>query len=230
MGKNIRLGVFETNSSSSHSISVRPESEIGEKLNTTPESNIVSMVKRWARDFEVDDGDIWEYLENCHGFKKSYKNKARLLSGGEYGWGYNVIDWAGGKLDYAFTYIISTSSKERLEDDERYILLKKVVKDMTGIEIFPDYFNEWAVADDCNYYEQELRYFIDHNNLDGFEGIRTRWDDEQEKCTEIDAWSYNIYIDHQSLYLLKEYFEDEEKLKELIFNQGYEIYIDNDNH
>lgn len=230
MGKNIRLGVFETNSSSSHSISIRPENEVGNRLNTTPESNIEAAVERWAENYCISEDQVWEYLEKCHNFKKSDKGNVRLLNGGEYGWGYDVIDYTSGKLNYIFTYIVSTSSKERLEDDERYKMLKKVVKDMTGLEIFPDYFNEIAVMDNCYYYEQELIYFINNNSLERFQGRSTSWDGEVSKCTEVDAWSYNIYIDHQSLYLLKEYFEDEEKLKELIFNQGYEIYIDNDNH
>lgn len=230
MSKKIRLGVFETNSSSSHSVSIGTGNKMSERLTMTPESNITAAIRKLARNYGVEDDDIWEYLKKCHGFKESYRYKTLLLDGDQYGWGYDVVDSAVGKLDYAFTYIVCRSVADHLENDNNYKLLKKVVRDMTGCEIFPNYFDGVASNDEVDYYAEELRFFLDHNNLGGFKITQTDWDGEEREYTEADAWMHNIYIDHQSVDMLDEYFEDEEKLKELIFNPEYKIIIDNDNH
>lgn len=55
-------------------------------------------------------------------------------------------------------------------------------------------------------------------------------EDETIEMDEVDTLSSDIYIDHQSMDLLDPYFEDndDEPLKELIFNEDYEIIINND--
>lgn len=237
MNINIRNGVFETNSSSSHSISVSKD-ENGNFFNRDLRSNgydiIFRKVSELAYIFGVEKSEIWEYLNECFGITEENVEKIVLLEGGEYGWGYDVLSEPIEKLDYIYTYIVNTTTEQYLCEDDRYIRLKEIVENMTGHLIFPDYFRflfENEYDDESTFFEEQIRHWIDYASLDNFEATRELCDGEIVSMNEIYTLSSDIYIDHQSMDLLDPYFEDDsdEPLKELIFNDDYNIIIDNDN-
>lgn len=146
--KQIRRKVFETNSSSMHSIAV-----VGENNREKP----------------------FSYGEVVY------------VSGGEYGWGPDVLTGPMDKLNYIFTSLFQHSDNyDDIMDSVEFEILKKVVKDYTGAELVID--------------------------IDG----------------ELDCLLCG-YIDHQSQGMLNGLIENEDNLKEFIFNDKYEIIIDNDN-
>ena len=234
---NIRHGVFETNSSSSHSISVSKEGSASlSNRNLQPNGSdiIYRKVSDLAYIYGVDKSEIWEYFNECLGIAEEDVENIVLLDGGEYGWGYDVLSTPIEKLNYIYTYIITTTTEQFLCEDERYIRLKEIVDNMAGLEIFPDYFRflfESGYDAESTFFEEQIRYFMDYGNLDNFEAIRELSEDETIEMDEVYTLSSDIYIDHQSMDLLDEYFEDDnnEPLKELIFNDNYKIIIDNDN-
>lgn len=234
---NIRHGVFETNSSSSHSISVSNDGK-GNFLNRDLHSNVYDIIYRKVSElayiYGVDKSEIWEYFNECLGIAEEDVENIVLLDGGEYGWGYDVLSTPIEKLNYIYTYIITTTTEQFLCEDERYIRLKEIVDNMTGLEIFPDYFRflfESGYDAESTFFEEQIRYFMDYGNLDNFEAIRELPEDETIEMDEVYTLSSDIYIDHQSMDLLDPYFEDDsdEPLKDLIFNDNYTIIIDSDN-
>ena len=236
MNINIRHGVFETNSSSSHSISISKDKK-GNFFDRDLHPNGHDIIYRKASDlahiYGVDKSEIWEYFDKCLGITEEDVEKIVLLEGGEYGWEYDVLSEPIEKLDYIYTYIVNTTTEQFLCEDERYVRLKKIVDNMTGLEIFPNYFRflfEGRYDDDATFFEEQIRYFIDYGNLDNFEAIRELPEDETIEMDEVYTLSSDIYVDHQSLDLLDPYFEDnnDEPLKELIFNDDYKIIIESD--
>lgn len=234
MHRNIRRSVFETNSSSTHSISI--ENDAIKVFHCHPQAVLISEVYFLMEIHNLEEANIWQYTQKYHHFTKSDAGDTVFLSGGEYGWKYRELTSALEKLNYIFTYIVATSEKDRLLDDERYQLIQKIIFNRTGNRVAPDIFTLEALNLDEDFYEKEILYFCENGTLDGFEYIREWYNGEQEILTEIAHYRNYIYIDHQSLHLLDPYFENdneelaEDKLKELIFNPAYKIVIDNDNH
>lgn len=234
MHKNVRRSVFETNSSSTHSISI--ENDSVEEFYCYSLSILMAEVYPLMGIHDLDEANIWQYTQKYHRFTKSDAGNVVFLTGGEYGFGYSKLSSPIDKLNYIFTYIITTSEKDRILDDERYQLIQKIVFDRTGNKIAPDVFEIDTFGPDRNFYEKEIIYFCKNGSLDGFKYVYEYYDDNEETLTETAYHGSNIYIDHQSIHLLDPYFEDndeelaEDKLKELIFNPTYKIVIDNDNH
>lgn len=123
----------------------------------------------------------------------------------EFGWGYDILSTAEEKLSYVLTYLVSN-----------YNITKNL-----------SYKNSWN-----NYvnYEELLKnkYFIWLNEIvkdyTGFDIHLTHGIEDEAG-----------YIDHQSMDTISDHWSENEdkfktKMKELIFNQAYEIIIDHDNH
>lgn len=224
MKQNIRYGVFETNSSSSHSISVSEENNsMWYDLPTIAPDDLRRWVSSEARVFGVENDEIWEFLGKYLGVNKEEADNALLLSGGGYGWGYDVLASPKDKLNYLFTYISNTSDEDMFMEDARFKMLREVVMDFSGIRIAANF-----MENNEDFYEAALRCFMDYYNLDGF--YYSPEGEYSDKMTERILWNQNIYIDHQSLYLARDLFLNKEDLKNFIFNDKYSVIIDNDNH
>lgn len=233
MKQNIRYGVFETNSSSSHSISVSEENNsMWYDLPTTAPDDLRGWAASEARVFGVEDEEIWEFLDKYLGVNEDEADNVLLLSGGGYGWGYDTLTSPKDKLNYLLTYITNTSDKDTFMEDERFKLLREIVMDFSGIRIAVNFmknnedFMHYEIPED--FYEAALRYFMDYDNLDGF--YYSPEGEYSDKMTERILWNQDIYIDHQSLYLARDLFLNKEDLKNFIFNDKYSVIIDNDNH
>lgn len=235
MGQQIRRGVFETNSSSTHSISVFGSDRF-EYLSAPVglSEAIYKWVSSQARVFGVEQEEVFEYLGKYLGVNEKNIENTILLSGGEYDWEYDTLVGPIAKLNYLFTYIAATSSVNRFIDDPKFKMLKEVVKDYADINIAPDFLDiENDLSDYGNvrdFYDSELRYFIDNASLEGFYYNIDYYGGSNDLVKEISFWNNHIYIDHQSLYLVRDCFDSKEKLKDIIFNERYCIVIDNDNH
>lgn len=169
--KQIRKGVFETNSSSVHSLSISGADRL-------------SHVNRVSGSF------------------------------GEFGWGYERLNTVEDRLSYLLTDIARKYDdykekkrdilKERFLSDKHYRWANEMVKEFTGNEV-----------------EMDWDYFYSS------------------------SWSPFGYIDHQSISdmetsedhscILKEFFSDDEmvfkeNMKDFVFNNKYQLIIDNDNH
>lgn len=122
---------------------------------------------------------------------------------GEYGWGYERLDDVWSRLGYIVTAI-------QYHDEQICPHIYSDNKDAVVIE--NSHYFKWLSEMTQDYIGWTLIY---------------------EKSD--DQWYPHGYIDHLSVGLLEDYFvEDEAKFKEnmrdIIFNDKYDIIIDNDNH
>lgn len=125
---------------------------------------------------------------------------------------------------------MSTSEKERLMNDWRFQILKKVIFDYTGLKIAQDIFcdlTEYALTE---FYKEEILYYCKNKNLDNFKYKYEDLYDSKMIYDELSNLQEFIRIDSSSLDLLDSYFEGddntiENKLKELIFNPKYNIKV-----
>lgn len=133
----IRHSVFETNSSSSHSISwSRDVTKLLDSIGPDVDGNIV-------------------------------------LTGGEFGWGYERYSDAWTKANYCAVDVAGTPNEE---------VLKRIIREHTGAK----------------------RVTV--------------------------QLSSDAYIDHQSQGTAHDLFDNEEDVKQFIFNRNISLIIDNDNH
>ena len=170
MKKKIRNNVFETNSSSMHSLSIRPHCDT------------IPMV-------------------------------IKTISFGQYGWEMDNYDCVDEKLSYVITaiqYFCDDSPKSYCTSDDNK---DQIINDLL----------DWI---ENNKYFQWL-----HEMVQDFTGS------DFEVNLLSDEWNMMGYIDHESVYLLNEYglWSNDEKtfkdnMKEFIFNGGYMLITDNDNH
>lgn len=83
----IRSSLFETNSSSVHTISIDKDFDVESIEN--PVEKVAEILK--------------EYVDNY------YSENYKIVFGGEYGWGYEELDSIKSILDYLFTYLYKSN-------------------------------------------------------------------------------------------------------------------------
>jgi hypothetical protein len=168
----IRSNVFETNSSSMHSVAYRPKNS--------------------------------EVMFSPEALKEKYKSitdKHISVELDEFGWGYNALRSFEEKLSYVLTSLqyydndVDSDNVFSMNNSKYFKWLQELIKDTIDAEL---------------------------DNVD-------------ESYNGKSFYDTGAYIDHQSTDTLDDYFyidEEEFKMKmvQLLFDDGYTIIIDNDNH
>jgi len=153
--KQIRRGVFETNSSSSHSVTISKDR------------------------IELTEDD---YIKRVDHMAKTGKNKV-MLEFGEFGWGWDVLSDPSSKLSYLATIILgeidfnsaeisSTDDKESVlklyKNTEGFKLLNSVFKKYCrGVKVDKELFKIGQFRDDETYYINSDTGYIDHQSNPG---------------------------------------------------------------
>ena len=156
-----RHGVFETNSSSVHSLSIEGA------------SHLVTLT--------ITNGEL-------------------MVEFGEFGWGYDRLDYWYDKLSYVLTAIqyhdTSVTNYETLEQSQFYQWLVELVKDYSGATM-------GILKDRDNYHTMG---YIDHQSTpqEGGDPLEDLWSTDEA--------------------------EFKSNIKDVIFDAQYVIVIDNDNH
>lgn len=124
-----------------------------------------------------------------------------VIRPGEYGWGFERLYDCWSKLSYIVTAI-------------QYH--EPGVKELI-------YADKPVVLEDCTYFKWLSEMVQEYTGRD------------IEYQQSYDKWYPHGYIDHQSMDLLDDYFVDDEvefknNMRDVIFNNKYQIIIDNDNH
>lgn len=228
MHRNIRRRVFETNSSSTHSISIEDNAASSSSLVA---SKIPQELYDFMRQYSLNENDVWDYTKKYHDFSKEDLNNLFFLEGGEYDWDNDVLISPDEKLNYVYAHIVSTSEEKRLINDWRFQILKKVIFDYTGLKIAQDIFCDLTKYAFTQFYKEEILYYCKNKNLDDFKYKFEGLYESGMIYNEIFNLQRFIYIDDLSLDLLDSYFTNDEvltkdKLKELIFNPKYNIIIE----
>lgn len=138
-----------------------------------------------------------------HMVSPSYGPREIVVSPGEYGWGYERLYDPLSKLSYIVTAI-------QYYDQDIYTQIRSD--------------NEDAAAINASRYFKWLSEMTEEY---------TGWTLTYKKSKK--DWYPHGYIDHQSVDLLDDYFIDNEtefksNMRDIIFNDKYQIITDNDNH
>lgn len=202
----IRQGVFETNSSSTHSVTcLFHDDKQYVSAGALPQVQYCSF---------FDDEDNWHEKDNMV--------VAHL---GRYGWEENSYDGVEDKLSYLLTMgmeIFTQTYNERYpEHTGKFTLPKEFIIQYTHSDIFKaiedaviEYYNQLGV--ECNgiYILDKMEHY--------------HWSDK-------DSYHIDSYIDHQSCEsykTLEEYLSDWgiTSITEYLFNRSCVVHTDNDNH
>lgn len=175
----IRSSLFETNSSSVHTISIDKDFDVESIKN--PVEKIAEILKRYI---------------------VSYRDTNYIIFGGEYGWGYEELDYTKGILDYLFTYLYKSNKiyiPENEYDFESYDENFSESKD-----VFVIFMNK--VKEELEYEYEGIKFVIEPGSYI-----------DHQSVSNLNLFEYNNYEN------------TEENLIKLLFGKSI-ICIDNDNH
>lgn len=140
--KLIRSGVFETNSSSAHSLAYKNE----DVLRGVYESNGI-------KDFKDERYRLTEIPEK-------YKNYVLQPSFDEYGWGYDELDTPNEKLSYILTNEYEgVNSLQKVYNGKFFVTIVKWLQEYgLGVSIKELQLDEWGYTD--GYIDHESKFVI----------------------------------------------------------------------
>lgn len=206
--KNIRHAIFETNSSSQHSIAV---------LN---------------RDDKYTEEEIRESL---HMFDET-DSEATFFDGDEmhYGsWPFDILNKFDDKFKYAIASFCEYLEQEDKEKafNEIFSVLQEILPQIKALNLPRDYYNAYYRKED----NTEIDVYGDNIDIKQDDGetlyyIDSSGNRHEVECQGMESVVYGS-IDHQSFGLLQSFLENENiSLKDFLINKKYVVIIDGDEY
>lgn len=205
----IRNGIFETNSSSMHSITIMKQGGPYEK----PDDEVY-----------IHNGELSVWSENDMAYGRG---PFRIL--------YSMFDKALYYIASMIAPVDGCGDEEKADQmlDELYAILRKYCPDFDHFRFDKEEIAGFHDEEGNLYSRRVCRFSYDDEHPDGFyytekDGRRIPVTKDEEYCFEVDDLGY---VDHQSAALLREFFKNTGvSLEEFLTDTKYMVVIDGDEY